>query len=161
MASTGLARRERALEWAHTFVEEVRREIEEAALRRNDVPPRLRSVHERAGHATPEYRTLAVQVPDGAEGASPEVLSGLIARFARAKPATCLILAFDAVMDGPDGEPRPVLIAEVRDRLDARFFLVQPFHKDERGVVRWGEPLDGGWRDPGDEEMILDASFRH
>lgn len=160
MASTGLARRERALEWAHAFVQEVRGEIEAAALKRHDVPPRLRSVHERAGHATPEYRTLAVQVPEGAEGASPEVLSGLIARFARAKPASCLILVFDAVMESASGDPQPVLIAEVRDRIDARFFLVQPFEKDGGGGVRWAEPLEGGWRDPGDEEMILDGAFR-
>lgn len=154
----GLARRERALEWAHAFVEEVRREIEEAALQRSDLPPRLRSVHERPGHATPEYRTLAIPVPDDAAGASPEVLSGLIARFARAKPATCLILVFDAVMQ-PDGQPQPVLIAEVRDRSGARFFLVQPFVRSDAGKVQWQEPLEGGWREPGDEEMILDAAF--
>lgn len=155
----GLVRRERTLEWAHAFLEEVRREIAAAAQQGNDVPPRLRSVHERSGHATPEYRTLAIPVPDDAGGASPEVLSGLIARFARAKPATCLILVFDAVMQGADGDPQSVLIAELRDRSGARFFLVQPFARSPDGVVSWDEPIEGGWREPGDEEMILDAAF--
>lgn len=159
MIQTGMARRERALSWAHSFLQEVRREIEQAALTGNDVPPRLRSVHERQGHATPEYRTLAIPVPDGAGPASPETMSEIIARFARAKPATCLILIFDAVTLPAEGDPVPVLIAEVRDRDGARFFLMQPYEKDERGVVKWGEPMEGGWREPGSEEMILDAAF--
>lgn len=159
MTPTGLARRERTLEWAHAFLEEVRQEISAAARAGNDVPPRLRSVHERPGHATPEYRTLAIPVPDDARGASPEVLSGIIARFARAKPATCMILVLDAVMQGADGDPRAVLIAEVRDHSGARYFMLQPYARAETGAVRWDEPIDGGWREPGDEEMILDAAF--
>ncbi|MBD0320162.1 MAG: hypothetical protein ICV87_07510, partial [Gemmatimonadetes bacterium] len=51
------------------------------------------------------------------------------------------------------------LIAEARDRAGTRMFWVQPFAAKGTSVV-WGEPLDGGWRDPGDEEMILDASFK-
>ncbi len=38
-------------------------------------------------------------------------------------------------------------------------FWVQPFAVAGTRVL-WSEPLDGGWRDPGDEEMILDASFK-
>lgn len=159
MTPTGLARRERTLEWAHAFLEDVRKEIAAAALAGNDVPPRLRSVHERPGHATPEYRTLAIPVNDDVGGASPEVLSGIIARFARAKPASCLILVFDAVMQGANGDPGSVLIAEVRDRAGSRYFLVQPFARGEAGAVSWEDPIEGGWREPGDEEMILDAAF--
>lgn len=158
VATTGLARRERVLQWARLFVEEVRAEIEHAARSGTDVPPRLRSVHERPGHATPEYRTLAIPI-DAAVGASPEVLSGTIARFARAKPATCLILVLDAVIQLGTGDPRPVLIAEVRDRDGSRLFLMQPFERDSGGNVRWDDPLEGGWREPGAEEMILDAAF--
>lgn len=140
------------------FLEEVRGEIEEAARSGSDLPPRLRSVHERPGHATPEYRTLAIPI-DAAVGASPEVLSGTIARFARAKPATCLILVLDAVME-MGGVPCPVLIAEARDRNGARLFLTQPFIREPTGTIRWADPTDGGWREPGEDEMILDAAFQ-
>lgn len=160
MTPTGLARQSRTLEWAHVFVNEVRREIEKAARDGDDVPPRLRCIHERQGHATPEYRTLAIPIPDGVGGASPEVLSLAVARFSRARSASCLVLAFDAVMQAGDGQAAPVLIAEVRDRIGTRFFLMQPFTKNGAGVVEWGEPFEGGWREPGDEEMILDAAFR-
>lgn len=158
VATTGFGRRERVLQWARLFLEEVRAEIEQAARSGTDVPPRLRSVHERPGHATPEYRTLAIPI-DASVGASPEVLSGTIARFARAKPATCLILVLDAVMNTASGEPQPVLIGEARDRDGCRLFLMQPFHRDGSGAVAWGDPLEGGWREPGAEEMILDAAF--
>ena len=145
------------MELAQAFVEEVRRELERAALAGADLPPRIRSVQERVGHATPEYRTFALQLPAGASGASPEVLSEMIARYAASKRPSCLILALDAVTDGGEGKSS-VLIAEVRDRAGTRLYFVQPFRTGARGI-RWDEPLGGGWRDPGEEEMILDASF--
>jgi hypothetical protein len=130
---------ERTLGFATRFLEEV--------------PPRIRSVHEAAGHATPEFRTLNIPMPDGIGGASPEILSGAIARFASAKKPDRLLLALEAQVEGGS-----VLIAEARDRAGTRLFWVQPFAvKGTR--VEWSEPLDGGWRDPGAEEMILDASF--
>ena len=158
MTTSALLRQERILELADTFLAEVRRDLERATREGNDLPPRLRSVHERAGHATPEYRTMAVPVPEGAEGASPEVLSGSIARFARMKRPNSLLLALDALVPDEEGGNRPLLIAEARDRQGTRLFLVQPFRAGPGGV-RWEEPLEGGWRDPGEEEMILDAAF--
>jgi hypothetical protein len=146
--------RESTAEMARAFVADVRRELERAAADGVDLPPRLRMMHTRPGHATPEYRTLAVPAP----AASPEALSREIAAFARRKPPCCIILAFEAVGPGTDGESTPLLIAELRDRWGTRLFLVQPF-RVEGGIIRWGEPLDGGWRHPGEEEMILDASF--
>lgn len=151
-------RRERTLEMAQAFLEEVRREIERALPAGMDLPPRVRSVHERVGHATPEYRTLAVPVPAGAAGASPEVLSGIIARYAASKSPICLLFALDAETRDDTGARRSVLIAEARDESGTRLFFVQPFEM-VAGRVRWGEPEEGGWRDPGSEEMILDASF--
>jgi hypothetical protein len=146
---------ERTLSIATRFLEEVRADIGYAALDGMNVPPRLRSVHERQGHATPEFRTLAIPVPDGAAGASPEILSGAIEHYAAAKHPDCLLLAFEAEMDG-----RPVLIAEARDRAGTRLYWVQPY--SAAGThVEWSEPLHGGWQDPGDEEMILDAAFRN
>jgi hypothetical protein len=130
-----------------------------AAAEGSDLPPRIRTVHDRAGHSSPEFRTLAVPIPEGAEGASPGVLSGAIARYAARRPPACLLLALDVLGTGPDGAPLPLLIAEARDRSGTRMFLIQPFRIAD-GEVTWDEPLEGGWRDPGEEEMILDASFR-
>lgn len=158
MLTSSVARRERTLELALAFVEEVRRDLERAMAAGSDLPPRIRSVHERVGHATPEYRTFAVQVPPGASGASPEVLSEMIARYATTKAPSCLMLALDAVSDSDADGQKSVLIAEVRDRSGTRLYFVQPFRLGTRGI-RWDEPLGGGWRDPGAEEMILDASF--
>ena len=130
---------QRVLEWAHVFVEEVRRELEKTTSQGADLPPRLRVVNVRAGQTAPELRTLAIPVPPGGEGSSPEILSSLIA------PAD----------DGSQGQ---MLIAEARDRGGTRLFMMQPF-RVEKGKVRWQEPLEGGWQDPGGEEMILDAAF--
>lgn len=145
---------ERTLGFATRFLDEVRDDIGQAALGGTDTPPRIRSVHEAPGHATPEFRTLNIPMPDGIGGASPEILSGAIARFAADKKPDRLLLALEAQMDGAS-----VLIAEARDRAGTRMFWVQPFATVGTQVL-WSEPLDGGWRDPGDEEMILDASFK-
>ncbi len=143
---------ERVLSFATRFLEEVRADISRAKMDGTDTPPRLRSVHERPGHATPEFRTLNIPAPDGME-LSPDVLSAVIARYAAPKRPDCLILAFEAELDG-----RPVLISEARCKFGTRLFWMQPFTL-EATHVEWDEPLHEGWRDPGDEEMILDASF--
>jgi hypothetical protein len=146
--------RESTAGMASAFVEDVRRELERAAAEGLDLPARVRTMHTRPGHATPEYRTLAIPVAV----ASPEALSSAIAAFSRQKPPCCIILAFEAVGAGEDGESTPLLIAELRDRWGTRRFFMQPFRVE--GVkIGWGEPVEGGWRDPGEEEMILDASF--
>lgn len=154
------ARLERTLGAATRFLEEMRAEIERTTKEGGGgVPPRLRCIHERVGHATPEYRTLAIPVPDGVAGASPEILSGAIARFAAEKGPDCLILALDLVFDAGSGTPGPVLVAEARDGSGTRLFWMQPYRAGAGGIT-WEEPLEGGWRDPGEEEMILDAAFR-
>lgn len=158
MTHRSIGQHERTLEVAQAFVSEVRRDLERAAADGTDIPPRLRTVHSRAGHSTPEYRTLAIPIPPGATGASPEILSGLIAKYAAAKPPCCLVLVLDCTLAGEDGQPRPVLIAEAHDLWGTRLFLMQPFRVDG-GVVRWEEPVAGGWQDPGEEEMILDGAF--
>lgn len=157
MTCSKIARLERTLGAATRFLEEMREELERAAADGGAVPPRLRSVHERPGHATPEYRTLAIPVPEGLVGSSPEILSGAIARFAQAKPPAALLLALDLVLDAGSG-PGPVLVAEARDAAGTRLFWMQPYRSVE-GKLRWDEPLEGGWRDPGEEEMILDAAL--
>jgi hypothetical protein len=142
---------------AAAFVADVRRDLERAALRGEDLPPRLRIVHTRPGHATPEYRTLAVPVPNGCEGASPEVLSRAIARYAALDPPTCLFLVLDAVRQ--EGETTvPILIAEARDRWGTRLYLIQSFRTTADGI-EWGDAAALGWRDPSDDELILDAAF--
>ncbi len=158
MVTSTIGRRERTLELARAFLHEVRRDLERAVAAGSDLPPRIRSVHERAGHATPEYRTLAVPIPSGGGGASPEVLSGVIARYAAAKVPLGLLLALDALTESAGGIQHSVLICEARDRTGTRLFFVQPF-RVEAGLVSWNDPVEGGWRDPGEEEMILDASF--
>ncbi|MDP9348489.1 MAG: hypothetical protein M3P24_05000 [Gemmatimonadota bacterium] len=159
MVRSKIARLERTLGAATRFLDEVRGDVERTAGEGGGLPPRLRSVHERVGHATPEYRTLAIPVPDGVAGASPEILSGVIARFAAVKAPEALILAMDLVFDSGSGTPGPVLVAEARDAAGTRLFWMQPYRTDGGRVV-WEEPLEGGWRDPGEEEMILDAAFR-
>lgn len=142
---------------AAAFVADVRRDLERAALRGEDLPPRLRIVHMRPGHATPEYRTLAVPVPDACGGASPEVLSRAIARYAALDPPACLFLVLDAVRQ--EGEARvPILIAEARDRWGTRLYLIQTFRLGA-DCIEWGDAASCGWRDPADDELILDAAF--
>jgi hypothetical protein len=143
---------------AHDFVREARADLARAVADGSDLPPRIRIVHERPGHASPEYRTLAIPIPTGAEGASPTVLSAAIAQYARRTGPSCLLLTLDVLGNDEMGGPQQLLIAEARDRAGSRMFMVQPF-KLEGGKVEWLEPLEGGWRDPGDEEMILDAAF--
>jgi hypothetical protein len=151
------AQTEWVLRQATRFLEDARREIEKAALHHSDFPPRLRMVHERPNHSTPDFRNLAIHVPAHLGGASPEALSELIAQHAGKRPPTCLLLALEAEQEAGD-QPRSLLIAEVRDRSGTRLFWMQPFSRRETRV-EWGEAVDGGWRDPGEEEMILDASF--
>lgn len=148
---------ERTLGMATRFLEEVRGDIGRAALEGADIPPRLRSVHEKPGHATPEFRTLAIPVPDGLGNVPPEILAGTIAKYAQARKPDCLMLAMEAEMaDGDDS--RTVLIAEARDRAGTRMYWMQPF-RPGGSKVDWEEPLTGGWCDPGEAEMILDAAF--
>lgn len=142
---------------ASRFLEEVRGDIGRAAMEGEDISPRIRSVHDRPGHATPEFRTVAIPLPDGLEDASPEILASTIAKYAESKRPDCLLLAMEAQMDC-DGCARPVLIAEARDRTGTRMYLVQPYRPDG-SRVDWDEPMEGGWRDPGEEEMILDSAF--
>lgn len=158
MARSDTAELERTLEMATRFLDEVRRDIERAASEGTDTPPRLRSVHEKMGQASPEYRTLAIPVPRSTGGASPEILSSTIARYAAEKSPERLLLALEAVMDDGEGGTRPVLIAEARDQAGTRIFWMQPFRVVQQRV-EWDEPLEGGWRDPGAEEMILDAAY--
>lgn len=156
MGNRATSLRERTEELACAFVEEIRHDLTVAA-QRYDLPPRIRTMHTRPGHATPEYRTLAVPSPP--PGADPtSFLSLAIAHYARAKAPCSIVLAFDALVPGDGGEPCPALMAEARDCWGTRLYLSQPFAFDGARVV-WGEPAGGGWRDPGDEEMILDAAF--
>lgn len=153
-----LFNQERTLRFAHDFVEETRQDLQRAVGSNADIPPRIRTANIRPGHASPEYRTLAVPIPQGAEGASPEVLSSSIANYARRRMPNCIVLTLDVVGEGAGGEPQSILIAEARDKSGTRMYMVQPFTVSNRRIT-WGEPMDGGWRDPGDEEMILDAAF--
>lgn len=158
MKKSPLAIQERTLRLAHAFVEETRRDLERAVREASDIPPRIRTMHERPGHSSPEFRTLAVPIPDGAEGASPDVLSSSIASYARRRRPECIFLTLDVTGSAEDGSPQPLLIAEARDREGTRMYLMQPFRIEQRRI-EWDEPLNGGWLDPGDEEMILDAAF--
>jgi len=153
VARSTLLQLERTLHHATRFVEEMRSDLARAARDAADLPPRIRSVHETPGHTTPEFRTLNIPIPDGMGELPIDVLSGVIARYAECKRPDRLLLAMEAEMDG-----RPVLIAEARDRAGSRLFWVQAFTRGA-GEITWEEPLDGGWRDPGEQEMILDASF--
>ncbi len=65
----------------------------------------------------------------------------------------------DLVMDRGDGNSGPALVAEARDAAGTRLFWMQPYRVDG-GRVAWEDPVGHGWRDPGEEEMILDAAFR-
>lgn len=158
MLTSEVARRSRTLELGEAFLVEARRDLERAAAQGSDVPPRIRSVHERPGHATVEYRTLAVPIPPRGEGASPAVLSRVIAQYAATRDPSCILLALDVLGQDAAGEPQPILIAEARDRSGTRLFYMQPFRQTGQRIV-WEEPTSGGWSDPGDEEMILDAAF--
>jgi len=156
---TGSIHFTRTLHAADRFLNDVRREIERAVAAECCTPPRLRSVHERPGHATPEYRNLAIPIPDGLGGAPPDVLSATIACYAEQKRPDRLLLAIDAATTAANGATRPVLIVEARDRAATRLFWMQSYRVDGKRVTTWDEPAGGGWRDPGDEQMILDAAF--
>jgi hypothetical protein len=149
---------ERILRLAHDFLQETRLDLARAVAEGSDLPPRIRTVHDRAGHSSPEYRTLAVPIPQSAEGGSPTVLSSAIASYAARRPPSCLMLSLDLITTGEDGKPQALLVAEARDRIGTRLFIAQPFTIAD-GRITWGEPLEGGWRDPGEDEMIIDAAF--
>ena len=137
---------ERVLTFAARFLEEVRDDICRCKMDGSDAPPMIRSVHERPGHATPEYRTLTIPIPDGYGGLSPDVLSGAIAKFAAGKKPDCLLLAFEA--ENGDG---PLLIAEARCRTDAAL-LEQPYRSPTAAGV--GRAPSGGWNDPGRRSFL-------
>jgi hypothetical protein len=122
--------------------------------------PRLRSVHERPGHATPEYRTLAIPVPadSGAGGHPPQLLSRAIAHFAEQKHPVSLFLAIDVLMDTAAGPPQSAIILEARDVAGTRRYLVRMYEVESRRV-RWSNPSAVEWLDAGEQEMILDAAF--
>ena len=143
---------------AHAFLAEVRRDLGKAVAAGCDLPPRLRSVHLRAGHATPEYRTLAIPTTPGSEGPSPDILSTMIARYAELHPPCCMMLSLDGISDGPNGIPRPILIAEARDAVGTRVFWMQGFRAVD-GKIEWEAPMGGGWQDPAEQELILDGAF--
>lgn len=143
---------------ANRFLEEVHQEVERAADDGSDLPPRLRMVHERAGHASPEFRTLNIPVPERAGGASPVGMSALIARYARGRGPDALLLALELVGEMAGGEAKPLLVVEAHSEDGVRLFWMQPF-ETKGSAVAWDEPAEGGWQDPGMEEMILDASF--
>jgi hypothetical protein len=159
VARSRIQQLERTLGMATRFLDEVRDDIGRAALEGADIPPRLRSVHEKPGHATPEFRTVAIPIPEGVEGAPPEILSGTIARYAGAKKPDCLLLAMEAELDTDGRGSRSVLIAEARDRTGTRMYWMQPYSPSGTRVD-WDEPITGGWCDPGEAEMILDAAFK-
>jgi hypothetical protein len=148
---------DRTLGLATRFVEDVRADIARAVLQGEDIPPRLRCVNYRAGHATPEFRTLSIPSPGGPGTLTPALLSAVIAQYAEERSPDCLLLAMEAEMP-VDGRACTVLITEARDRAGTRLFRVQPFRPGGARMV-WEAPLEGGWRDPGGEEMILDAAF--
>jgi hypothetical protein len=158
-ARSGLLDRERTQAYADSFLREMREAIEQAVRSGLDSSPRLRSVHERPGHATPEFRTLVIPVPPGTSGLSPQALSATIAYFAGKRSPDRLVLAMDALQDEGGSGSQPVLLAEARDLMGTRLFWMQGY-RVERGLVRWEEPSEGGWMDPGAEEMILDAAFQ-
>jgi hypothetical protein len=155
VARSTLLQLERTLHHATRFVDEVRSDMDRAAREGADLPPRIRSVHETPGHTTPEFRTLNIPIPDGAGILPVDVLSGAIARYAENKRPDRMLLAMEAEMGG-----QAVMIAEARDRAGSRLFWVQPFRRTADGI-EWRDPFNGGWRDPGEEEMILDESFAH
>lgn len=158
MLQTREAVRLRTLRHAHVFLNEFRRDVELAASQNADLPPRLRVVHEKKGHATPEFRTLNIPIPSQLGGASPEALAAAIGTYAARQPPSCLVLALDLETDDVEGGRQPLLVAEARDSLGNRFFWRQRYRADA-GRIQWDECEDDGWIDPGDEEMILDAAF--
>lgn len=158
MTPRAAAQRDRTIEMAESFLADVRRDLERATASGCDLPPRLRSVHVRAGHATPEYRTLEIPATSGSESASPELLSALIARYAAVRPPCCMILTLDGLSEAPDGTPCPILIAEARDNVGTRAYWMQPFQAVD-GRIEWEEPAGGGWQDPEEQELILDLAF--
>jgi hypothetical protein len=149
---------ERTRAYAEKFLEQMRGELQRAASAGHDSPPRLRSIHERPGHATPEFRTLVIPVPPGVAQLSPQILSATIAYFAAKRAPDRLLLGMDAVHSDERGVTRPVLILEARDQVGTRLFWMQAYQL-ENGSIRWMEPLTGGWLNPGDRQMILDAAF--
>jgi hypothetical protein len=86
------------------------------------------------------------------------VLSGLIARYARERLPQAAMLALELQRSGADGEVETIIVAEACNRAGVRLFWTQAYAVVDGGV-EWTEPEEGGWQDPGKEEMILDATF--
>lgn len=158
MPRSQIAQMERTLAMASRFLDDVRLDVNRSAPAGTDMPPRVRCVHEKPGHTTPEFRTLAIPIPPGLGGASPEILSTTLTRFATTRKPDCMVLAVEAVLADDDGTPGPVLIAEARDQRGTRLFWLQRYRVVDGRVV-WSEPTGDGWQDPGEQEMILDAAF--
>lgn len=158
MIPRAVTRRERTLELASAYVREVQHDLERASALGFDLPPRVRTVHTRSGHATPEYRTLAIPTEPDGSALAPDTLSALICRYVATRPATCLLLAMEGLYDAGAEEPYPILIAEARDAGGTRAYWMQPFRRTAGGVA-WDEAFGGGWQDPGEQELILDAAF--
>lgn len=148
------------MEFATRFLDEMREAVATAVARGAEVPPRFRSVHETLGHATPEYRTVAIPIPPELGAVSPQILSTTIAHFAADKHPDALALAFPAVCTGDDGKQQPVLISELRDAHGFRRYRICRYAV-RRGRVVWQDRAEDAsrWLDPGEEEMVLDAAF--
>lgn len=157
--SRAVAHPERTIEMAEAFLAEVQRDLARATAAGCDLPPRLRSVHVRAGHATPEYRTLEIPPRPGSASSSPDMLSAMIAQYAAVRAPCCMMLTLDGISEGAGGTPRPVLIAEARDVVGTRVFWMQGFQAVD-GRIEWEPPVGGGWQDPADQELILDLAFQ-
>lgn len=150
-------RQQNTLRLAAAFLDETRRQLERAVAAGVTMPPVLRSVHEKAAHATPEFRTVAIPVPPGCAGLGPGVLSGLIAHFAAEKEPVCLLLALDTAREGEGAGS--LFVVEARDLAGTRRVWMQPY-RVQGAEVRWAEPVASGWAEPDEEEaMVLDEAF--
>lgn len=159
MRRNGGGEKARTIELAERFLEDTRAELAKVTGQGYDLPPRVRTAHTRVGHATPEFRTLAVPLPDCSAAAAPDAISEMIARYAAKDPPSRLFLAFVAETRLPDSSvPTPVLVMEVRDAWGTRLYQMLPFFAQGTRFA-WSEPIHDGWQDPGEQEMILDAAF--
>jgi hypothetical protein len=158
LVQSGSLQQERTRAHADLFLEEMRSEIVRCSMDGTGFLPRVRCINERQGHATPEFRTLLIPPGDGATLLSPDALSVTIADFARRRTPDRLVLVMDATYSADGGEEASILVAEARDRVGTRLFLIQPY-RGTGGSVIWQPPRNGSWQDPGEEEMILDAAF--
>jgi hypothetical protein len=149
----------RTLRWAQVFLDEIKCTIERACYSEQDVMlPRMRAVHERRGHATPEFRTAVIPVAGEAAGQFPELLGRTLAQYARTRPPVALLLAIGLVGIGRNGQPTNLLILEAHDGKGTRRCWKQGYATGSR-TVSWDAPELEGWFEPGEDEMILDIAF--